>query len=176
MRHMIRKATFDDIEMIEDAYDEHFQYEAEHGAYTIFKKGLYPTRKDAERAVEAGTLYVYEENGDVAGSIMIDQAQPEEYGEIVWGQALARDEVMTIHLLMVRPSMAGRGIASSLIRYAVKLAEKNGCKSLRLDTGRQNIPAVRLYQKMGFQIVAAAPMKVGNAIAHGEHLFLEKGL
>ena len=44
---MIRKATFDDIELIEDTYNEHFKHEIEHEAFTVFKKGIYPTRKDA---------------------------------------------------------------------------------------------------------------------------------
>ena len=171
---MIRKATFDDIEFIEDTYNEHFKYEMEHKAFTIFKKGIYPTRKDIEKAVTVGTLYVYEENNNIAGSIIIDNVQPEEYTRITWGQTLTSDKVRVIHLLMVRPSMAGKGVASSLIKYAIELARNNSCKALRLDTGSQNIPAVSLYKKLGFQIVATAFMKVGNTIEHSGHLFLEK--
>lgn len=173
---MIRKATFDDIELIEDTYNEHFKHEIEHGAFTIFKKGIYPTAKDAERAVNAGALYVYEEDNNIAGSIIVDKVQPAEYSGITWGQDLMNDEVMVIHLLMVRPSMAGRGIASSLVKYAMELAKNNSCKALRLDTGSQNIPAIALYKKLGFQIAATASMKVGNVIEHKEHLFLEKAL
>ena len=83
---------------------------------------------------------------------------------------------MVIHLLIVRPSMAEKGIATSLVKYAMELAGNNSCKALRLDTGSQNIPAVSLYKKLGFQIVATASMKVGNAIEHSGHLFLEKVL
>ena len=171
---MIRKATFNDIELIEDTYNEHFKHEMEHGAFTVFKKGIYPTRKDAEKAVDNGTLYVYEENNNIAGSMIVDKIQPAEYKEIVWEQTLANDEVMVIHLLMVRPDKTGKGIATSLVRYAMELAEKSSCKVLRLDTGSQNIPALSLYKKLGFQIVAAASMNVGNAIEHSGHLFLEK--
>jgi len=173
---MIRKATFDDIELVEDTYNEHFKHEMEHEAFTIFKKGIYPTRKDAERAINAGGLYVYEENNIIAGSIIVDKEQPTEYTKIIWKQAFTCDEVMVIHLLMVRPSMTGKGIASSLVKYAMKLAENNSCKALRLDTGSQNIPAVTLYKKLGFQIVATDSMKVGNIIEHSGHLFLEKML
>ena len=173
---MIRKATFDDIGLIEDTYNEHFKYEIEHGAFTVFKKGIYPTRKDAEKAVNIGTLYVYEENNNIAGSIIVDKIPPKEYTEIVWKHNFRNDEVMVIHLLMVRPSMAGKGIATSLVKYAMELAGNNSCKALRLDTGSQNIPAVSLYKKLGFQIVATASMKVGNAIEHSGHLFLEKVL
>ena len=42
---MIRKATFDDIELIEDTYNEHFKHEMKHGAFTIFKKGIYPPER-----------------------------------------------------------------------------------------------------------------------------------
>ena len=84
----------------------------EHGAFTVFKKGIYPTRKDAEKALNAGTLYVYEDDNNIAGSIIVDQIQPAEYAGIAWGKTLGSEEVMVIHLLMVRPSMAGRGIAS----------------------------------------------------------------
>lgn len=171
---MIRKATFDDIELIEDTYNEHFKHEMAYGAFTIFKKGIYPTRKDSEKAIDVGTLYVYEENNSIAGSIIVDKTQPIEYTKIVWGQTLANDEVMVIHLLMVRPSKSGKGIATSLVRYAIELAVNNSCKALRLDTGSQNIPALSLYKKLGFQIVAAASMNVGNAIEHSGHLFLEK--
>lgn len=173
---MIRKAVLDDIEWIEDTYNEHFIHEIEHGAFTVFKKGIYPTRKDAEKAINDGTLYVYEENGNIAGSIIVDSVQPGEYKQIRWGKTLRSDEVMVIHLLLVRPSMAGKGVASSLVKYAAELAKNHSCKALRLDTGGQNIPAVSLYKKLGFQVIAAASMKVGNVIEHRGHLFLEKEL
>ena len=70
---MIRKANLNDIDLIEDAYNEHFQYEMEHKAYTVFKKGVYTTRADAEQAICTGSLFVYEDNGNIEGSIIIDK-------------------------------------------------------------------------------------------------------
>lgn len=126
---MIRKATFEDIELIEDTYNEHFMNEIEHGAFTVFKKGIYPTKKDAEKAVGNGSLYVFEKDHNISGSIIVDRMQPKEYNDIVWNEYLKNDEVMVIHLLMVRPSMTGKGIASSLVKYAIELAKKNTCKA-----------------------------------------------
>ena len=40
---------------------------------------IYPTKKDAEDALCAGALYVYEEEGSIAGSIIVDKVQPTEY-------------------------------------------------------------------------------------------------
>ena len=117
---MIRKAILKDVNSIEDTYNEHFQYELNHTAFTVFKKGVYPTKDDAERAIYAGALFVYEENGTIVGSIIIDKVQPIEYATIPWKEKLSEDEVMVIHLLMVRPSMSGKGIASSLIKLLNK--------------------------------------------------------
>lgn len=173
---MIRKATLDDIEQIEDTYNEHFAYESEHRAFTVFKKGIYPTVKDAEKAINSGTLYVYEEKGVIAGSIIIDKIQPKEYAKIAWKQTLPNNEIAVIHLLLIRPSMAGKGIGTTFVEFAAKYAKSVSCKVLRLDTGSQNTPAVSLYLKSGFQIVATDFRKVGDAIEHKEHLFLEKAL
>lgn len=171
---MIRKATRGDLAAIEEAYNEHFAYEREHGAFTVFQKGVYPTRKDAEKALLAGNLYVYEENGEIAGSLIAGENQPEEYQKITWSNPSAR--AMVIHLLMVRPSYKGRGVGSALVNYLAEQARQRACKVLRLDTGIQNVPAVSLYQKLGFRIVASATMRVGGAIEHRGHLFLEKTL
>lgn len=173
---MIRSANINDIKSIENSYDEHFQHELEHGAFTVFKKGVYPTRKDAEKAISNHSLYVYENESEICGSMIIDDIQPSEYRDIRWKIECTDNEIMVIHLLMVRPSMSGKGIASSLINHAVELAEENSCMALRLDTGSQNIPAISLYKKMGFEIAATASKRVGGVIAHNDHLFLEKAL
>ena len=81
-----------------------------------------------------------------------------------------------IHLLMVRPSAAGRGIGSALVNYALETAAQSSCTAVRLDTGGQNLPAAALYEKLGFQLVAVTSMKVGGAISHSGHLFFEKAL
>ena len=146
----------------------------EHKAYTVFKKGVYPTRADAEFAIRSGTMYVYEEKGNIAGSIIIDNILPKEYESIPWKGDFTKSEVLVIHLLLVRPSLSGKGIGSSLISYAAKSAHKKKCKALLLDTGSQNSPALSLYKKNGFEVIASAPKKVGNVIAHMDHLYLER--
>lgn len=173
---LIRKGILSDIDSVVDTYNEHFAYEKKYGSVTVFRKGVYPTREDATKAVNAGTLYVSEENNKIVGSIIVDKNQPEEYQKIEWHYSAIDNEVMVIHLLMVCPSRKGHGIATLLVKYAMKLARECSCKEIRLDTGSQNTPAVSLYQKLGFQIVAAAPMKVGGVIGHSDHLFLEKML
>ena len=170
----IRQAAIADLDDIEKGYQEHFAHEKKYGAYTVFQEDVYPTREIAKTAIQNGTLYVYEGNGAVLGGIIINRQQPDEYKKIEWISKASDEKVQVIHLLMVRPSAAGKGIGSSLVNYAVDIAKQCSCTAVRLDTGEQNIPAVSLYKKLGFQLVAALPMKVGGTILHNEHLFFEK--
>ena len=173
---IIRQAAIADLDGIEKGYQEHFAHEKKYGAYTVFQEDVYPTRKAAETALQNETLYVYEENGDILGSIILNRQQPDEYKKIEWISKASDEKVQVIHLLMVRPSAAGKGIGSSLVNYAVDIAKHYSCTAIRLDTGVQNIPAISLYKRLGFQLVATSPMKVGGAISHNEHLFFEKNI
>ncbi len=53
-----------------------------------------------------------------------------------------------IHLLLVGPCAAGKGIGCALVNHALEAAKQLACKVVRLDTGEQNIPAVSLYKRI----------------------------
>lgn len=175
---MIRPATAADLAQIEDAYNEHFAFEAAHPdkAFTVFRQGVYPTRRDAEKALASGGLTVYEEAGEILASVITSQVQPPEYADVPWQRDLADCEVRVIHLLMVRPGVSGRGIGTALLAHLEAQARAEGLAAIRLDTGSQNLPAVHLYEKNGYRIVHRAAMKVGGVVPHEGHLFLEKCL
>ncbi len=99
---MIRQAVMADLDSIEEGYNEHFAHEKKHGAYTVFQKGVYPTRADAQKALRQEALYVYVKNGVVLGSIIVNKQQPEKYKKIVWASSAPDEKVSVIHLLMVR--------------------------------------------------------------------------
>ena len=43
---MLRQATDADLNQVEEGYQKHFLHEKEHGAFTVFREGVYPTRAD----------------------------------------------------------------------------------------------------------------------------------
>lgn len=166
-----------DLDSIEDLFDAHFRYEAMHTPFTVFRKDVYPTRRDARRAIAAGMMFVYAmDAAPIKGFVIIGHEQPDDYATIPWPIHAPADRTMVIHLLMVHPEARGQGIASSLLRFVIDMARKQGCTALRLDTGAQNIPAISLYSRHGFTVAAHAPRMVGEAIAHSNHLYLEKPL
>lgn len=170
---MIRKAASEDIEQVENSYTEILLYEKEHGAYTVWQLGVYPTRSTAEKALSEASLYVMEQDGEVYASVIADNVQPEEYSQIDWKYQAEGDEVLVIHLLCVRPSKAGHGIGKDMVRFIIEQAKCMNCKTVRIDTGSQNKPAAALYTKLGFELAGTAAMSVGGLISHNNHLFFE---
>ncbi|RLA92730.1 MAG: GNAT family N-acetyltransferase [Deltaproteobacteria bacterium] len=53
-------------------------------------------------------------------------------------------------MIFVLQGQRNRGIGSSLIRYALQDGKKRGIKRVWLSVGRDNLIAIRLYRKFGF--------------------------
>jgi ribosomal protein S18 acetylase RimI-like enzyme len=52
--------------------------------------------------------------------------------------------------LYVKEKVRGRGFGEKLIRAAIAFAEETDAKGVLLETGKENIAAQRLYEKIGF--------------------------
>ena len=65
---------------------------------------------------------------------------------------------MGIHALGVHPHYAGHGYAKELVGFAIKYAKENKQKSIRLDVLKGNVPAEKLYSRMGFKYLCTLPM------------------
>ena len=170
---MIRKATIDDVSAIATLYNEAIDYEDSHVKYTSWRKGIYPTADTARLGVKNGSLYVYENDGKLLASVILDNRQPPEYREISWGASAKREEVLVIHTLCVHPECAGLGIGSAILDFAKQIATETNCKAIRLNTTSRNTLATRFYEKHGFTTVSKQKMLLNGQIACNEHAFLE---
>ncbi len=148
---MIRQGTAADLDGCEAIYHAHLDHEAATVNYTNWRKGAYPTRATAERALAAGTLYVDEEEGALVGCANLNHIQPEEYAQIPWTIPARGDEVLVIHTLVYRPTHTGSGRGRRFVAFAEDLARAQGCKVIRLDTYEGNEPAKAFYPKLGYR-------------------------
>ena len=53
----------------------------------------------------------------------------------------------------VRQDMCGQGIGGELMKYAFEYAKRKGIDEIWLDVGKENIPAIKLFKKAGFEVV-----------------------
>lgn len=70
-------------------------------------------------------------------------------------------ETIDIHRVMIHPDFFRRGIAASLITYIEKTVETEATDII-VSTGAANLPAVRLYEKLGFE--RKEDLIVGNGL------------
>jgi ribosomal protein S18 acetylase RimI-like enzyme len=52
--------------------------------------------------------------------------------------------------LYVKEKVRGKGFGEKLIKKAISFAEETGAKGVLLETGKENVTAQRLYEKIGF--------------------------
>ena len=161
---MIRKGTAADLDRAEAIYHEILDHQAATVNYTNWIKGVYPTRADARRALEAGTFFVMEEDGQVVGVANLNHIQPPEYAKLSWSIPAEGDEVLVIHTLCIPPSCSGHGYAKAFVAFAIEHGRSLGCKAIRLDTYEGNLPAISLYSGLGFHDVGITLFHFENAI------------
>ena len=148
---IIRKARENDIDGVNATYTELFDYEDIHGSTTNWVRDQYPCRAVAEKALANGWLYVAEKDGRIVASMVVNHEQGEEYSRGDWLVDCPKEKSLVIHTLCVTPSEWGHGIAGSMVNYAINLAIKTGCETIRLDTEEHNAPADAMYLGMGFR-------------------------
>jgi putative acetyltransferase len=82
-----------------------------------------------------------------------------------------------IKRMYVRPASRGSGIAEHIIARLTDEAVDAGLALLRLETGTEQLAAIRFYKRCGFQPCAAfEPYSSMNPIAISTSLFFEKRL
>ena len=108
----------------------------------------YPNQEIIELDIEQGTLYVCEEDQRIAGILVLDENESEEYKTIQWKQNQGPHLMM--HRLAVHPQIQGKGIATRLIAFAEAYAKRNGYTSIRLDTYAKNTGALHIYQRLEY--------------------------
>ncbi|MCD7749568.1 MAG: GNAT family N-acetyltransferase [Oscillospiraceae bacterium] len=172
---MIRRATTEDVAGIARIYDEIHTEEEAGRTTTGWIRGIYPTRRTAEDAVQAGEMFVREAEGRIVAAARINQVQDPAYAQAIWQTSAPPERVMVLHTLVVSPAAKGRGYGSSFVRFYEQYARERGCPFLRMDTNVRNTAARALYQRLGYQEGSVVPCTF-NGLEGVRLLCLEKTL
>lgn len=69
---------------------------------------------------------------------------------------LVLDEIH-INNLAVRREHQGKGIGTALLQHVLQAGASRGAERATLEVRRSNAPALRLYERLGFQVAATRP-------------------
>jgi ribosomal protein S18 acetylase RimI-like enzyme len=144
-------ATQNDFDAIIAFYDDVTERTPEMATYARWSKGKHPTVEGIRTYIDEGSMYLYREEGNIVGAMAVTMCQGEDYHAIEWSKQVPDDKVAVIHILAVIPNAQGKGIGSEMIREAIRLAQNNGMQAVRLDALASNMPAHRIYERLGFE-------------------------
>ncbi len=162
MKFVIESGTTVDIDELEKLYDDLNDYLSATTNYPGWIKGIYPIREDAVAGIENNTLFVVRHDGKIAGSIILDHHPDEAYNNVKWKIEADYSRIFVIRTFVVHPSFLKMGIGRTLMNYSFELAQQSGIKSIRLDVYENNLPAISLYEKCGFEYIDTVDLGFGN--------------
>ena len=152
----IRPATAADLNGITAIYDAILDREEAGPVYTNWQRGKYPTTDTARQALEAGTLYVGQEDGFLWGVVNLNGIQLPEYDAPPSTIPAEREQVAAIPTLCIHPAASGQGRAKQMVTFCEEEARRQGKTVMRLDTWEGNLPANRMYPALDYRYAGAA--------------------
>ena len=121
-------------------------YQMQQNGFTQWDE-TYPTRETFQEDIIQCHLFGAYQKQKLVGFVAINSIQNDEYNKVDF---MFGDAYLVVHRLQIDPIYLRKQIASKLMLHAEKLARENGLCSIRLDTREDNIPALKLYEKLGY--------------------------
>ena len=118
-----------------------------------WEKDIYPSNEYLMTSIQQRELYLGCIDQEIIAAMVINHAYNESYQQIDWPTKALPEEVTVLHILGVRPDFGGKGLAKDMVAYLLSLAKENRQKAVRLDVLKGNLPAEKLYLKMGFTYI-----------------------
>ncbi len=121
---------------------------------------LYPMREDFEEDVKKQELYICILDKKIVAIYVLNQECDEDYASGRWKYPDA--SYIVLHRLCVNPSVQNQGIATKVIRHIFAQVNEMKIESIRLDAFSSNPYALRMYDKLGFEIVGEVEFRKGR--------------
>src|SRR6218665_2377866 len=144
---LLRKAHLSEIPTIWEILQEAIEQRRQDGRQQ-WQDG-YPNPQTIQNDIDSGFGYVIEENQEViAYAAIIFDIEP-AYNEIQ-GKWLTNEDYVVIHRVATSNNVKGKGVATQLFQLIEKLSVENQVFSIKVDTNFDNIPMLKIMDKLGY--------------------------
>lgn len=97
---------------------------------------------------EVGYVLVYDE--EIVGYVAILINDEPEYANIE-GSWLSNEDFVVFHRVAIAEGWIGKGLAKKLMEQVENFSRSCGIKSIKADTNFDNLPMLRLFEKLGYE-------------------------
>ncbi|MBE7049010.1 MAG: GNAT family N-acetyltransferase [Ruminococcaceae bacterium] len=146
---MFRPATKEETEKIIRFYDIVIEAMDRSAIHLKWQKNIHPSHLLLRTSVDQGELFVYEENGEILCACIMNQCSNEAYSQIFCDDS-ACDKIGIIHVFATYPKCVRQGLGEKFLQSLLQYAGAHLFQSVRLDVLQFNLPAICLYEKLGF--------------------------
>ncbi len=129
---------------------------------------IYPNEEIINNDLRSGHLYVYLDNGNIMGIMVLNEHQDIEYESIDWKYDSGRH--LIVHRLCIDPRFQGQGIARQLMRYAEEYGRGLQYESIRLDSFIDNDRACKLYEGLEYVKAGIVSFRKGKFYCYEKRL------
>lgn len=116
-----------------------------------WERDVYPAQEFLRQSIKNNELFIGESDGKIVSCMVVNHKYNEGYRDISWSVKAEDAELLVIHALGVHPEFSGKGIAKHMVQKTIEMAQESQIKTIRLDVLEGNMPAEKVYVKMGFQ-------------------------
>ena len=131
----IKRATLNELDSLTELFD----------LYRIFY--------EQESSIEGAREFLKERliNKESVVFIAFDENNPIGFVQLYPSfSSVSMERSWVLNDLYVKEIARKKGFAEKLIKKAINYAEETGAKGILLETGKENLPAQRLYERIGF--------------------------
>lgn len=126
-----------------------FQETQEYGP--VWHYGVYPDEAGLREHIGRGELRLLRRDGAIAAAMVVLGHEDEIYREVPW--AVREEPIAVLHLFAVGERFRGLGVGKAALRRLLEDERARGTRAIHLDVVAGNLPAERLYQRLGFRFV-----------------------
>ncbi len=111
----------------------------------------YPTMLEVEGDLNTGNLYVLSEGEDIAGALSV---MPENEMDDLGCWRVFDGTQKEIARIVVSEKYRGQGLAAKMVSSITEILKEKGFCAIHISAARANTPALKTYDKLGFEIMA----------------------
>lgn len=144
---LLRKAKSSETETIWQILQDAIEQRRLDGS-TQWQNG-YPNPQVIQEDMSKGYAYVLELNEEIAAYVAIIFDEDPNYNTID-GAWLTEGDYVNVHRVATAKKLKGQGIATKLFKMIETLCLENGIYSIKVDTNFDNIPMLKIMDRLGY--------------------------